>query len=64
MRYISVTVLQAVGLACIVAAVAAIKDGWYAVGAFGVALMAVAELSHRRGVLTDALTGESSTLGE
>jgi hypothetical protein len=46
--FLGATALQIVGLICITVAVAMIKDGWYAVGAFGVALTTVAELTHRR----------------
>lgn len=45
--------LQLVGLACIIVAAWMIRDGWAALGVFGVALVTVAELVDRR------LTGQS-----
>lgn len=46
--YLSPTVLQVVGLACVVVAAFMIYDGWKALGVFGLALIAVAEFTARR----------------
>lgn len=46
-RYISVTVIQVVGLGCLMVAAWKTNDGWYSLGIFGVALMTVAEVAHR-----------------
>jgi len=48
-RHISLIALQLVGLVCLMVAVWNIRDGWYALGVFGVALLTVAELVHKQG---------------
>lgn len=40
--------IQVVGLVCILIAAWNIRDGWYSLGLFGVALLAAVELANKR----------------
>lgn len=46
-RHISLLALQLVGLVCLIVSAWMVYDGWRALGIFGIALLAVAELAHR-----------------
>jgi hypothetical protein len=47
-RHISLVALQVVGLVCVLVAAWMVRDGWYALGVFGLALLAAAEIVHRQ----------------
>lgn len=40
--------MQVVGLVCLIVAAWMVRDGWYALGLFGLSLLAVAEIIHRQ----------------
>lgn len=46
-RPIPYVALQVLGLACLMVAVWMIQDGWYALGLFGLAVLAAVEMAHR-----------------
>jgi hypothetical protein len=47
-RIVPLGLLQAIGAACLILSAWAIHGGWYAIGAFGLALLALTELTARR----------------
>lgn len=48
-RPLPLVALQLVGLVALMIAAWMIRDGWYALGTFGLALLAVGELANRQG---------------